>query len=218
MKNLLLLGIWVLSIALVSCGGSDKDNKDNAASQTDEKTEETMSGTSSDAPANLQEAMKHAEEAMKNLQGDKKVEPVNFRELQTLLPEKLAGFTRKSRAGETAGAMGMNVSRAEANYEDGDCNVKTEIIDTGGLMMGIMGMAAWASATIDREDDNGYERTSTFDGQKSFEKYDKSSEEYSLAVLVENRFVVTTNGKYCDMDKMKKLVKAMDLGKLKKMG
>lgn len=215
----MFLPIFILSLSLFSCGGKDSDkttaDSDAASAKIDT---ETSGDAAANTPANIQEAMKQAEEAIKGLQGGPKIEPVNFRELQELLPDKLAGFERKSRSGETAGAMGMNISRAEAKYEDGDCNVKTEIIDTGGIAIGVMGMAAWASATIDKEDDNGYERTSTLDGYKCFEKFRKSGPESELAVLVENRFIVTANGRICDMDQLKKIVKAMDLGKLKKMG
>jgi len=221
MKNLLLLSTFILALGLVSCGGkdSDKDSKDKDSSSASAGTDtETGSDAEAAAPANMQEAMKQAEEAMKGLQGGEKIEPVNFRELQELLPEKLAGYERKSRSGETAGAMGMNISRAEAKYEDGDCSTTTEIMDTGGIAMGIMGMAAWASVTIDKEDDNGYERTSTLEGYKCFEKFRKNGQDSELAVLVENRFVVKANGRNCDMDQLKKLVKAIDLGKLKKMG
>ena len=206
----------ILALGLISCGGnsSGKNNTDDSASSASSDDGGGDEATTND-PANLQEAMKEAEKAMKNVQTS---EPVNFRELQELLPEKLAGYERKSKSGETAGAMGMTISHAEAKYADGSCDAKVELIDTGGIAMGIMGMAAWSSATIDKEDENGYERTSTLDGYKCFEKFRKNGQSSELSVLVENRFVVTASGRDCDMDQLKKLVKAMDMGKLKKLG
>src|SRR5262249_19250357 len=39
--------------------------------------------------------------------GGARVEPVNFRELKSLLPEELPGYKRTSATGEKAGAMGV---------------------------------------------------------------------------------------------------------------
>lgn len=208
MKNILFLSTLAIFLGLAACGG-------NAAEG--DQTEETTTSSSSEQSANLQDAMKQAEEAMKNIQNGQQTEPVNFRELQELLPEKLAGFERKSRSGETSGAMGINISRAEADYEDGGCKAQVDVFDTGGISTALMGMAAWSSVTIDKEDDNGYERTSTLDGYKCFEKYRKNGPSSEISVLVSERFIVTANGRDCDMDKLKKLVKAMDLKKLGKM-
>jgi hypothetical protein len=214
--------IWLLALLpgfiFLACSGGGSEEKTMDETTSSSSSDETTSSTGEsdgDAPANLQDAMKEAEKAMKNVQT---AEPVNFRELQELLPEKLAGYERKSKAGETTGAFGMTISRAEAKYADGDCDAKVELIDTGGIAMGIMGMAAWSSTTIDKEDENGYERTSTLDGYKCFEKFRKNGNSSELSVLVENRFVVSTSGRNCDMDQLKKLVKGMDLGKLKKLG
>lgn len=208
MKNIPFLFALVILFGLTACGG-------NAAEG--DQTEETTTTSSSAEPENLQDAMKQAEEAMKNLQNGQQTEPVNFRELQELLPEKLAGFERKSRSGETSGAMGINISRAEADYEDGDCKAQVDVFDTGGISTALMGMAAWSTVTIDKEDDKGYERTSMLEGYKCFEKYRKNGPSSELSVLVSERFIVTANGRACDMDKLKKLVKAMDLKKLGKM-
>ena len=47
-------------------------------------------------------------------------EVVNFRDLKSLMPEKMLGMERTDFSGEKAGAFGFNVSKAEAEYRDED--------------------------------------------------------------------------------------------------
>ena len=77
-----------------------------------------------------------------------------------------------------------------------------------------MGMAAWASAEVDREDENSYERTSTLDGHKAFEKCQKKTNRCELSVIAKNRYVVTAECDDCGMDRLKKAIKSMDLDEL----
>ena len=75
--------------------------------------------------------------------------------------------------------------------------------------------AAWSTVTIDKEDDNGYERTGTLGGYKSFEKFRKNGSDSELAVIAVNRFVITANCRGCEMETMRAVVQGLDLGKLK---
>jgi len=218
MKNSTWLFILLLGMSFAACSGDAKENKndeENSTSATDDNSSSDKAST--DEPANLSEAMQQAQDAMKNLQGGKQVAVVPFRELQEFLPEKLAGYERTKKSGETTGALGMNVSHAKATYKDGDQQIKVDVVDTGGLGSAMMGMAAWSSITIDKEDDNGYERTSTLDGYKCFEKFRKSGSSSELSVIVGDRFLVTASGRTEDMGNLKKVIKDMDLGKLGRM-
>jgi hypothetical protein len=218
MKKLLWLFILTAGVSLTACS-SDKKGNDSSGENTETTDNDSNDEGYNSDPKNLQEAMQNAKQAMKDLQGGEQVEVVPFRELQELLPEKLAGFERISKEGETTGAMGMNVSRAEAKYKDGDDEVKIEVVDTGGLGMAMMGMAAWSGITIDKEDENGYERTSKLGGYKCYEKFRKNGRTSELAIIVEGRFLVTASKRDAnekDMDRMKKVVKDMDLSKLAK--
>ena len=83
-------------------------------------------------------------------------------------------------------------------------------------MTGLAGMAtyAWANVEMDRENDSGYEKTTTFNGFKAHEKYDRSSKSGDFSVLVGNRFVVEANGHNTDMDTIRGTVGKVDLRKL----
>ena len=116
------------------------------------------------------------------------------------------------------GGFGIKVSNAEGEYEEGDKRIEMNIMDTGGLGAAMMSFAAWSTIEVDREDDNGYERTTVVDGHKAFEKYEKNSGRYELAMIVDDRFVITLNGKNVDMKDLKKGAKDVDLGKLRRWG
>jgi hypothetical protein len=189
----------------------------------EQKKLEEMAQKAEEAGKALQQGGQGIADAMKGL-GDaatdgKKVEPVDFRELKALLPEKLSGMTREGAEGEKASAMGVKVSEAHANYAAAEgAHVSIKITDMGSVS-GLMGMAtlAWAAADVDRETENGYEKTTTFDGHKAFEKYDNQSHSGELNILVEKRFVVTIEGNDVAMSFLKEAARSIDLGKLASM-
>lgn len=216
----LTYGLFIFAtIALVACGGN-KDT-DNAPDEepTTSSTENGGGESTDDEPKNLAEAMQQAQKAMEDSGMGNQAEVVNFRELQNHLPEKLAGMERTSKGGQTAGAMGMTVSTAEAKYKTSDgTEVEITLADTGGLGMGLMGLAAWSTVEVDKEDENGSERTAMLDGYKSFEKTRNRDQSCELSIIAEGRYVVTAECRQCKMDVLKKAVREMDLGDLPKGG
>lgn len=189
----------------------------------EQKKIEDLARKAEEAGKALQEGTRGMTDALKGL-GDaandgKKVEPVDFRELKALLPEKLSGMTREGAEGEKASAMGVKVSEAHANYVSATGASATVKITDMGSVSGLVGMAtmAWAAADIDRETETGYERTTTFDGHKAFEKYDSEGRNAELNILVERRFVVTIEGSDVDMSFLKEAARSIDLSKLASM-
>jgi hypothetical protein len=150
------------------------------------------------------------------MNGGQKVEPVNFRELKALLPEEFGGFKRKESKGEKNGAMGLTISEASARYDGPDgANLRIKILDVGSLAGPMaMGLAGWASMEIDRESDDGYEKTTTFQGYKAVEKYHNSNKHGELKVLLASRFMVEVDGHQMKMDEVKSAAGKLDLKKL----
>jgi|KBSMisStaDraftv2_1062788.scaffolds.fasta_scaffold369484_1 hypothetical protein len=172
------------------------------------------------AQAAQQQNAANLAQAMQMLGGQKaggpRVEPVNFRELKALLPESLPGYKRTSANGEKAGAMGVVMSQANADYSgDGGAHLSIKMIDIGS-MAGAMGLtlAGWATVEIDRETETGYEKSTVIGGNKAFEKYDNRSKHGEVKVLVGNRFIVEVNGRDVKIDDLKAAVGKLDLGKL----
>lgn len=206
-KKIIAIGLGLSIFFFAGCGGCGSSGNDSANA-----TEQGSEGGTQDEPQSVQEAMNEVRDA---LQGDgKTVEVVDFRELKALLPDELAGMKRTSHTGEKAGMFGMNLSTAKAEYEEGGQRLDVSIVDVAGVSMALAGMASWASMEVDRETDNGYERTTMIEGYKAFEKYDKSSKNGEVSVIVENRFILTVDG---DNIEEKTLAKAIDQLNIKKL-
>jgi hypothetical protein len=141
---------------------------------------------------------------------------VDFRVLKELLPESAGGLKRTSATGEKSAAMGMGVSQAEGKYQgEGAARLTVKLIDTSGVGGFALAGMAMAGLEIDKENDDGYERTSTVGGRKIFEKYNNRSKRGEVKVLVANRFVVEVDGDEVPMDAIKELATSkLDLAKL----
>ncbi|MFH0878071.1 MAG: transposase [Lentisphaerota bacterium] len=140
---------------------------------------------------------------------------VDFRELKALLPLDFAGLKRKSAGGEKSTTMGMTMAYAEASYEGGGAGANIKISDMGGMgSFMMMAQASWAASEIDRESDEGYEKTTTYSGFKALEKYDSGQKSGEVQILVGKRFMVEINSQDVDMENVKKSAEALDLKKL----
>jgi hypothetical protein len=184
------------------------DLKDNDAKDPD-KTERESS-KKKDSDNKLDEFTK----AIEDLSEGKSVETVPYQELQELLPARLEGYERVDMEGSRTGALGIKVSTATATYEDGDQEIEINIVD-GGSFGGVLSSAQnWMDAEFESSSKNGFERTSTLKGYKSYEQFDKNGTS-SLAVIVQDRFLVTASGRVKDFDQLKDMVESMKLRKLK---
>ncbi|MCZ7609974.1 MAG: hypothetical protein M5U17_07380 [Ignavibacterium sp.] len=147
----------------------------------------------------------------------KKVNPVDFRELKALLPEAIASLKRTNIEGEKVAAMGMNISTANADYSDDQNNqsIDLKITDMGNIA-GLSGLAAygWYMVDIDKENETGYEKTTTFKGNKAYEKYNNQDKYGELSILVAKRFVVEANGNNVSMNEIKAAAEMIDFSKL----
>jgi len=200
-KAFLLFTGLVSAALLTGCGSKDNE----------EEKDDTSVSTSG-AVAAVQEMAKQAEEMEKN----GPVETVDFRTLKELLPADADGLERKEATGEKNGAMGFNISTATGKYGNADDSetVDLSIVDGGGTSM-MMGLAAWSMIEVDKETANGYEKTSKMGDYKTYEKYNSTDKDGEIAVLVNNRFIVTAKGRGVEMDKLKAVLDDVNLDKLK---
>jgi hypothetical protein len=142
---------------------------------------------------------------------------VDFRELKALLPAMLPKMKRTKASGEKSGAMGMAVAMAEGDYEGEGENggtVHIKITDMGGLGgMAMFAQAAWLQADVDRESDDGYEKTVKYGDFKALEKYNTPNKDGEIQIMVANRFMVEISGSDVDMAVLKDAVAKIDLKK-----
>lgn len=218
MKKILLL----LSIATFFLFfGCDKETKDESNKDTDpkvtnnnNKNDEQVDNDKNEDEDDFATNMKKLEEMMS---GGKKVEVVNFRALKKLLPAELENMKRTNASGEKTNAFGINVSKTEGEYksEDNMQKIKITIMDMGS-MKGLAGMTAfaWSWAEIDKESDDGFERTFEYKGHKAYEKYNTKQQDGKVQVLVAKRFMVEINGNDVSIEAIHAALDEIDIDNL----
>ena len=215
-------------VLLGGCGGcgDDADEADNADTATT-----TMTDTDPDAddpdidPNDPAAALQQAQQAMQDAfgagQGDNAVkQAVDFRKLKDAQPDEVGSLERTSHTGERQKFMGMEMSQADAKFEDGDQRLTISIVDLGTLSgLALMGYAGWLQMEVDRETDNGFERTTKYKGYPSYEKFngDSDSGRCEVSVWVEERFIVQVEGQNVSMEVCEEGREEVDYGDLKSM-
>lgn len=126
--------------------------------------------------------------------------PINWRELEELLPNRLDGVPLNLTEGQTID-FGSGLSSVSGQYEDEEQEVTIVIADLAFLSgIAAHAMADWIGEEIDRESDRGFERTSIFHSRRgeypSYEKYhrDQGHESCELHSWVAGRFLVAISG------------------------
>ncbi len=206
----------LMTFALMTgCKSPEQKAAEDAAKQLEEASKK-MEAATKNGQVNMGDAMNALGAAMGAANGGKKVDVVEYKVLKDMLPASVGSMKRTEATGEKTAAMGMQVSNAEGRYSDGqNGNITIKLTDIGS-MTGLAGMAAyaWAATDIERESDDGYEKTGTFNGYKSHEKWTKSSNSGDLSVLVGGRFVAEASGYNTTMDTLKDALTKIDLKKL----
>ena len=135
--------------------------------------------------------------------GGKGVEALPTDQIKGYLPEMLAGMPRMNIAAERNTAMGIQISKAKADYSDGaGRNLQLEITDTGGAQ-GFVALASWAGTEQESEWAGGYERDYRADGRMVHERWDQTSGSGEFGVIVGQRFAVEVSGKAASLDELK---------------
>lgn len=210
-KNAFLYLVLSLFLAgtTAGCWGCFGNSNDDSQTEMNPEDENDGENTEADPPENLAEAMNQAQNALQEAfggEGGAVKKAVDFRDLKELIPEKVAGLDRTSHTGERTGAMGMNLSVGQGEFEDGDQWMEIVISDLGTLTgFARMAHAAWLQIEVDRESDRGFERTRKFraDGKEypSFEKFEGDGDEgrCEIQVWVAERFIVSVKGRNVEM-------------------
>lgn len=141
--------------------------------------------------------------------------PFTSQELKSWLPEKLGGMVRESFEVQSGATMGIVGSTAHATYAGDDQQIRLTITDIGGLG-GLMGIAAWANMTVDKESNGEVEKVYK-QGQRTLrEQYRKDASQAEFTVVLENGLIVALEADNASIDKVKQAMSALDLGKMEK--
>ncbi len=161
----------------------------------------------------IQEAVKKAEQAAKESQEMKPVEPVHFSKLIELLPKAPSGWTADGDPkGETTNAMGFKVSMAEQSFSAEGKSLQVKITD--GAFNAPLYTVITMAAQFARESTEGYEKGVTLDGNPGVEKWRKEGGDAELNVVVGKRFFVEIQGSGITPELVRKVWDSVDRAKL----
>lgn len=151
------------------------------------------------------------------LGGGKRFEPVGIDQLRPYIPESFAGLPRASQSAEKGGMAGLQMSKAEARYDDGaGRSIELEVTDTGGAG-GLMGLAGWLNVQGEKENDSRIERTRREGNRTVHEEISKRSGDNEYTVVLGERFIVSARGHGVPIDALRSAVGSLDLAKLEAM-
>jgi hypothetical protein len=173
-------------------------------------------GSAPGTPTDMAKLAEQQRQALTQANGGKQITAVTGDTLKALLPETLAGMKRTKASAEKNQMMGIDMSKAEGDYEGQEsASINLVITDVGNMSGPMkMGMTAWTMAQYNRETDTGYEKTATYGGYKGMEEYNKQNKDGTIRVFVADRFIVELNGNNVTMDTLKQALDQVDLKKV----
>lgn len=208
--------IVATSLSLVGCGKSPEEK----AAEELQKAAVEMQKNAGDMQKGAEDMAKGFEAMAKGLAGAaggdanvKPVEPVGFRELQTVMPA-VAGWEKRSPTGEKMSSP-FSFSQASITYKKGDAEIEQKIMDSGFNQLLFTPFTMFMAAGYEKETQDGYEKSVNIAGNPGWEKWDKTSRSGELNVVVGKRFLVQVEGH--DLDDIKALhtvLEQTDLSKL----
>lgn len=197
--RLLLFSLFVAA-AIIACNNDKgkitiKDEKGNTTGTID--------------VGSIKDMAKSAEESQSKVEELKKLTPLSLDQLKALMPEEFMGMKRSN---FSANSM-MGAANCNATYksEDGK-ELKLNIFDCAGEAgSSIYSLRYWTLWNFQQEDDNGYQKTVDFNGQKAIEKYTKYNDEYGLTYMSGDRLLVSLEGEKMGLDAVKQAANNLNL-------
>jgi hypothetical protein len=206
---------------LMVAAGCGKSEEQKAAEEAAKATQKAAEGAQQAGQAAAQGAAqagqdlaKGFEQLAKGMQGAQTATVVDFEKLQALLPE-VSGWKRGEPKGEQVSSMGVKMSRASAQYSQGDSEIDLEITDSALSQMIMAPMSMMLAAGYNERSSDGYKKSATVSGQPGFEEWSKNSKHAEVTAVVANRFIVTAKAdNVTGPESARKLVESVNLAKL----
>jgi hypothetical protein len=210
-----------VTILTVACGGSGSQEQasregarqiEKGAEQVQKAAEQSQNGA--EQMAKGFEAMARGLGAIAG--GDpsaKPVDPVSFRDLQTVFPE-LAGWDRGKPVGERMSSP-VNFSEASVTYRKGEAQLELKVTDSALNQLFIAPIAMFLTTGYEKETENGYEKSVRVGEFPGWEKWNTAGKDGELNAIVNRRFIVQVEGRNIDDPKvMHRLMNEVNLQKL----
>ncbi len=191
-------------VATIGLGAAGVGAIAGAAADDDEVTI-SIPGVGSVNSSKIEEAAARAEKIQKG-----EIKAVETDVLKAMLPDTIGGFER---TGFSTMAMGVAGSGVEGDYKGGDQQFSLKVQDMLALS-GLAGIGSAMGIEQEKEDENGYERIGTIDGQWREERWRNRSNSGTYAVMIADRFRVEASGNVENIDVLKAAVASIDAGDL----
>ena len=153
----------------------------------------------------MQQASKQLENAANN-----KTPPIPAAKMQELLPAAIGSYARTATESVAVGPMGSN---AQGTYTAGTNSYTLKIADMSALGA-LAGLGAAMGVEQSKEDANGYEKTTTVNGQMQTESWNHQSHNGKFGVVVNNRFLIEAEGTADSVDELKAAVASINQSQL----
>lgn len=199
-------------------GGSDVSIGDAAPNSTSEIEDSGVDPSKNpfDAFSELAKVGKEMQEKAKEMADRKPVEPIHFRVLLALLPSPNGWLPKSDAKGETSQAAGFQISTASQLFTQGQGaaqkSMKVTLVDGSYVPMVYAPFALMSK--FSRESTEGHSKGLKIDNQPAFEEWKAKGGKLKLTLLVEDRFLVTFEGKNVGPDEARKWTSYVDLKKL----
>jgi hypothetical protein len=175
----------VLAVSAGACGGREEKQAEQAAQTAEKGAEQAAKG--------LEAVAKGLEAMAGGGSGETKpVDPVSFRDLQALFPD-LDGWEKGKPTGERMSSP-FSFSQAEVTYTKGDSRIELKMIDSGFNQLLLTPYAMFLQAGYEKETSDGYEKSTTVNGQPGWEKWNTEGKHGEVSALVGKRFLVVIEG------------------------
>jgi hypothetical protein len=217
--------IVIAAMFVAACGKSEEQKQAEKAAEELQKAAQAMgeaaakAGTAAAAQGttDMAKAMAGMAAAMGAKTADgKPIEPVDFKTLQTALPE-VSGWTMDKPRGERMN-MPVTFSTTSTNYRNGEQRIDLDITDTTGAAMILTPFRMMVAAGYDKESSDGHEKATTFGRYPAYEKWNTERNTGELSFIVDDRFVVQLKGRRVDgIEKLRDFAGNVDAGKISAM-
>jgi hypothetical protein len=145
--------------------------------------------------------------------------PTDYRKLKELMPAELAGVKRSSNEGEKLSLGDFVITQARAEYAkaeaaETDPRVNIELFDYAGAPDMAQIVTAWQTMDVDRESDDGYERTTKVKDQPAYETYQNEGKSGQFQIWVGGRYYLNVQTTNLTPEQLKKLTESLPIDQL----
>jgi hypothetical protein len=207
--------VWIFTLcaAVVGCGGGSREAQVEQQAEQVEKAADDVQKSAENMAKGLEDMAKGLTAMAGGDPNAKPVDPISFKELQTVLPT-ISGWERSTPTGERM-TMPVSFSQAEVRFTKGEAQITEKIIDSAFNQLLVAPFAMFLTAGYEKETESGYEKSIKLANYPGWEKWDRQDKDGEMSVVVNKRFIVQVDGNNIDDPAaLRAVIEATDLKKL----